>query len=337
MMRCRSFILLSLALLLAGCAARATPGLSPSGASPSSALVATIPVGTAPTFLAIAPDGRHLYAASNATLSVIDTAANREVVRLNTNSNSTSIGIAPDGSRVYIANLFSITLTVVDTATNSLTSSITMFAQRRRGGFGFMALAPDGRTLYVANRSNRVFGIVPLPGGGGRALRPSVAPADVAISSDGGTAYTVGCKAICTPGFLNFFDTATQRFGDEIAVGGNPLRIVLSPDGSRAYVANLTGPSISVVDLAGRRVAATFPVPAQPTGLAVAPDGRTLYVASQTEGQLTALDADSGATRGQLAAPRARDVSVSPDGRHVYVSTANAVLVVDAQTLRRGE
>src|SRR5262249_40595170 len=81
----------------------------------------------------------------------------------------------------------------------------------------------------------------------------------------------------------------------------------------------------------------TFRVPAQPTGLAVAPDGGTLYVASQTEGRLTALDADSGETRGQLAALRARDVTVSPDGRHVYVSTADAVLVVDAQALGRGQ
>src|SRR5262249_54672596 len=159
----------------------------------------------------------------------------------------------------------------------------------------------------------------------------------IGVGWDGGTVSSAGCKAICTPGFLNFFDAATQRFGDEIAVGGNPFRIVLSPDGSRAYVANLTGPSVSVVDLAARRVSATFRVPAQPTGLAVAPDGGTLYVASQAEGRLTALDADRGAARGQLAVPRARDVTVSPDGRHVYVSTANAVLVVDAQALRRGE
>src|SRR5262249_1227089 len=57
----------------------------PDGLSPNGALLATIPVGTAPTFLAIAPDGRRLYAASNGTLSVIDTAANSQVVRLNTN------------------------------------------------------------------------------------------------------------------------------------------------------------------------------------------------------------------------------------------------------------
>src|SRR5262249_20172724 len=99
MMRCGAFLV----LLFAGCAARAAPGVSPYGA-----LRAPLPVGTVPTFLAVAPDGRHLYAASNGALSVIDTAANSEVVRLNTNPNSTGIAMAPDGSEVYVANLFSI-------------------------------------------------------------------------------------------------------------------------------------------------------------------------------------------------------------------------------------
>ncbi len=323
---------LTLLLLVAGCGALAGPAVPP---PPPGTVLATIPVGAPPTLLAVAPDGRHLYAASNGSLSVIDTTSNSVVTRLSINANTTGIAVSPDGAQVYIANLFSITLTVLDTATNTLATPITMFIQRQRGGFGFMAVAPDGRTIYIANRDNQAFGIIPLQGSGSL-LRPTVWPAALAISADGRTVVSAGCKQICTPGFVNLFDTATQRFGAEIAVGGNPFRIVLSPDGSRAFVANLTGPSISVVDLAARRVTQTFRVPVQPTGLAIAPDGNTLYVASQTQGLLTALDAASGATRGQLAARLARDVAVSPDGRRVYVSTANAVIAVDAQALVSG-
>jgi len=328
---------LPLLLLVAGCGSLAGPAVPP---PPPGTVLATIPVGAPPTLLAMAPDGRHLYAASNGSLSVIDTASNSVVTRLSINANTTGIAVSPDGAQVYVANLFSITLTVLDTATNTLATPITMFIQRQRGGFGFMAVAPDGRTLYIANRDNQAFGIIPLQNtplqGSGSLLRPTVWPAALAISPDGRTVVTAGCKQICTPGFVNLFDTATQRFGAEIAVGGNPFRIVLSPDGSIAYVANLTGPSISVVDLAARRVTQTFRVPVQPTGLAIAPDGNTLYVASQTQGLLTALDAASGATRGQLAARLARDVAVSPDGRRVYVSTASAVIAVDARALVSG-
>ena len=36
---------------------------------------------------------------------------------------------------------------------------------------------------------------------------------------------------------------------------------------------------------------------------------------------------------GQLPVYQARDVAVSPDGRHVYVSSAEQVLVLDASQL----
>jgi len=322
-------------LCLAGCAGRVVPGPAVRPPPPGKVL-ASVPVGSPPTLLAMAPDGRHLYAASNGALSVIDTATNSEQVRLSINPNSTAVAVAPDGSKVYVASLFSIRLTVLDTATNTLGAPVTMFSQRQRGGFGFMAIAPDGRTIYIANTANRGLGIIRLDGTGSM-LRPTVFPVDVALSSDGRTLYTAGCKRICTPGFVNLYDTVARRFGDEIAVDGNPLRIVLSPDGTRAYVANRSGPTISVVDLAARLTIETIRVPAQPTGLAIAPDGGTLYVASQTEGQLTALDVASGTARGRLAAPQARDVAVSPDGQRVYVSTPSAVLVVDARALVGGE
>ncbi len=318
-----------LLLILGGCAAQTA---APTPAS-HSAVVATVPFGNGPTLLAVAPDGRHVYAASGGMLSVIDTATNREVKHISINPHSTGIAVSPDGSRVYVSNLFSIMLTVLDTATNTVVDPITMFLHRERGGFGSMVVAPDGRTIYIANRANRGFGIIPSDGGGGNLLQPSVGPVGVAITRDGRTVYTAGCRPICTPGFINMFDTATRRFGDAIAVEGNPFRIVLSPDDRLAYVANLTGPSVSVVDLVARRVTQTFRVPVQPTGLAINPTGDTLFVASQTGGQLTALDTATGATRAQLAAPRPRDVAVSPDGRYVYLSTKSTVLVLDAQAL----
>ena len=321
---------LGLALLLAGCAGMGAPGAPD---APPGTVLATIPVGAPPTLLAVNPDGRHVYAASNNSLTVIDTATTAALTTLTINPNTTGIAIAPDGRTVYVANLFSIQLTRLDTATNTLLEPLTMFTERLRGGFGFMAPAPDGRTMYIANKDNRSFGIIDLTGGPSSLLKPTVWPVAVAVAPDGRTVYSAGCKQICTPGFVSVFDVATQRFDAEIAVDGNPYRIVLAPDGATAYVANLTGPSVSFVDLAGRAVMRTVRVPVQPTGLAIAPDGATLYVASQTEGVLTVLDTASGGGRGQLRATQARDVAVTPDGRHVYLSAGEQVLVIDPAAL----
>ena len=255
------------------------------------------------------------------------------VTTLAVNPQSTGIAIAPDGGRVYVTSLFSIALRILDTATDTLLPSVTMFLQRLRGGFTRMAVAADGQTIYVANRANQAFGLVSLNGGRSSILRPTVWPVDMAITPDGKTVVSAGCKRICTPGFLQLFDTASRRFTQEIAVDGNPFRVVLSPDGSQAYVANLTGPSVSFVDLATRTVTKTVRVPVQPTGLAIAPGGATLYVASQTQGQLSVVDVASGTVTARLSVPLARDVVATPDGQRVYVSSENRVLAVEVQAL----
>ncbi|HSQ00554.1 MAG TPA: YncE family protein [Candidatus Dormibacteraeota bacterium] len=322
-------MLLLLLLLVAGCG-----GLVPSAPPvPASAVVATLQVGDAPTLLAASPDGRRVYAASNGSITIIDAASNTVLQTLKDDPNSTGIAVAPDGARAYVAHLFSINLTAIDTAKDALLPSVVMFLQRLRGGFGRLVVAPDNRTVYIANKANEAFGIIDLGGGPGSLLKPTVWPVDVAISPDGRTVYGAGCKQICVPGFVQLYDVPSKRFTGEIQVDGNPYRIVLSPNGANAYVANLSGPNVSYVDLASRDVTATVAVPPQPTGMGISPDGATLYVASQTAGTLSVLDVATAAVRAQLPAYQARDVAVSPDGRHVYVSSGDKVLVLDATQL----
>lgn len=315
--------------LLAGCA-----GFGPSAPqAPASAVVARVKVGAAPTLLAVSPDGRRVYAASNGSITILDGATNAVVKTLGNDPNATGVAVAPNGANAYVTHLFSIDLTVIDAASDALAPNVTMFLQRLRGGFGRLAVAPDNRTVYVANSANQAFGIIDLGGGPGSLLKPTVWPVDVAISPDGRTVYGAGCKQICTPGFVQVFDVPTQRFTDEIRVDGNPYRIVLSPNGANAYVANLTGPSVSYVDLGTRAATATVAVPPQPTGMGISPDGATLYVASQTAGTLSVLDVATPSVRAQLPVFQARDVAVHPDGRRVYVSSGDEVLVIDAAQL----
>jgi DNA-binding beta-propeller fold protein YncE len=324
---------LALALTEAACGMLAGPSAPPPAPG---AIVASIAVGAPPTYLAISPDGANVYAASDGLLSVIRTADNSVIATLPINPSPTGLAVSPDGAHAYVTNLFSVTLSVLDTASNTLGPAVTMFLQRVRGGFGRMAVAPDGRTIYVANTSNRAFGVLDLAGGASNVLTPTVAPVDVAITPDGKTVYYAGCKSICTPGFVQVFDTGTHIFKQAIAIDGNPYRIALSPDATRAYTANLTGPSLSVVDLASGRLTTNLPVPVQPTGLAVTRDGSLIYVASQTAGTLTVIDAASLAARASAAIAQAREVVVSPDGRRAYVSSGDRVVVVDTRALLAG-
>ena len=308
------------------------PGSGPSVA-PSAAVVATIPVGRPPALLALAPDGRHVYAASNGLLTVIDATTNAVVASVKTDVNPTGIVVSPDGSRVYVADLFSNNLTTLDTSTNALTKPVYLFVQRFRGGFGWLALSPNGSSAYIANEINNTLVAVSLPSGQGDYVMPDVRPVDVALAPDGHTLYIAGCKPVCVPGFIELYDTATQRLGAEIEVGGSPYRVAVAPNGARAYTTNFEAPSVSVIDTAARRVVATVPVAVQPTGLAVSADSSTVWVASQTGSALTAIDAATNQVRARAGIPGARDVAVALDGRKVFVSGGGTVYVVDATRL----
>jgi YVTN family beta-propeller protein len=90
-----------------------------------------------------------------------------------------------------------------------------------------------------------------------------------------------------------------------------------------------------VVDVASGTTLATLPVGVEPTGLAVSPDGTRVYVVSQAEKKLTIVDATANAVAANVGLPsQPREVVVAPDGRRLWVSTFDAVLVLDAARLQ---
>ena len=57
------------------------------------------------------------------------------------------MAVSPDGATVYVTNRSMTTrVTVIDTATNTVTTTITVGARR-----GEVAVSPDGATAYVTN------------------------------------------------------------------------------------------------------------------------------------------------------------------------------------------
>ena len=85
-----------------------------------------------------------------------------------------------------------------------------------------------------------------------------------------------------------------------LAVDSGPTDVALTADATRAYTANQTTMTVSVVDVPAWRVTATHAVPQPPGGgpnrpvrIAVSRDGERLYVGT-SEGYLHVLDAASG-------------------------------------------
>lgn len=66
--------------------------------------------------------------------------------------------------------------------------------------------------------------------------------------------------------------------------------LVLSPDGRRAYTANVSSGSVSVLDLVDRRLIAVIDVAQSVQRLSLSPDGRRLYTHDQLSPQVLAID-----------------------------------------------
>ncbi|MEV0947553.1 beta-propeller fold lactonase family protein [Rhodococcus sp. NPDC049939] len=63
----------------------------------------------------------------------------------------------------------------------------------------------------------------------------------------------------------------------------------ISPDGSRAYIANWGSDSVSVIDTATNTVTETVPVGETPLEVAITPDGDHAYITNEVIGTVTVV------------------------------------------------
>lgn len=97
--------------------------------------------------------------------------------------------------------------------------------------------------------------------------------------------------------------------------------VAVSPDGGRAYVANMGSGSVGVFDLKALTKLRDLPAGKQPEGLALSPDGRRLWVADRGGDTLRVFDTASFAEVAQLPTGKTPiRVAISPDGKTAVTS-----------------
>src|SRR5215472_14476590 len=144
---------------------------------------------------------------------------------------------------------FSNNVTVIDTTTNKVVTTIDVGLAPAG-----VAVTPDGRKVYVANRA--VSGTVSVIDAATNTVSATIAvgsnPVGVAIKPDGSKVY-VGNKGRHST--LSVIDTATNAVSGTITVGRHPVGVAVTPDGSKVYVANKGNGTVSVIDTTNRVVA----------------------------------------------------------------------------------
>ena len=103
--------------------------------------------------------------ASSGTVSVIDCASRRVVREINVQLHPCEMALSPDGSRLYVANANSDTVSVIDTRSDTVTDTLSVKPMAELPfGCAPKALAgsSDGGTLYVCNGGNNAVAVIDL-------------------------------------------------------------------------------------------------------------------------------------------------------------------------------
>jgi YVTN family beta-propeller protein len=268
----------------------------------------------------------------------------------------------PPPARLYLMGFENALSTVATIKTQSNEVIGEPFSLRNVGVGGEQAIAisPDGTRAYVANRANGNVSVIDtatnaeLPASP-IALRASN-PNDIAISPDGTRVYL----ASEDEAGVSVIDTATNA---EIA--GSPIAlpalagfalpeasaIAITPDGRRAYVADLRSDLLYMIDTQTNAVigqpidlAPGSDLSLDPTAIAIGPDGKRAYVTSFDQNEVIVVDTQTNAPIGQPISAGIfdpNDIAISPDGTRAYVVNqgaadprANTLAVIDTQTNR---
>lgn len=209
------------------------------------------------------------------------------------------------GPFAYITNQSSNTVSVVDTATDTLTATIPVGTRPRR-----LAINAFATELYVSNLNSNTVSVIntddssPLKNTVVATIPVGNGPAGVVYSVDGTKVYVVNS----TDSTVSVIDTVQRQVIGTITVGPQvssgffaPHGIAIQPSGQKVFVVNGAGNSISVIDTATNTSSIPISV-SSPTGAALSLDGSKLYVVNQVPSQSVQISIFDTATYAQIGA-----------------------------------
>jgi YVTN family beta-propeller protein len=197
-----------------------------------------------------------------------------------------------------------------------------------------IAISPDGRQAAVVAYGGRSIDIFDIAARTRRQqidLSPNEGPHGIAWLPDG--------RILVTTERSQSLAIVDMRAGGTVSAISTGQRgshmVAVTPDGRRAFTANIPDGTVSVLDLAARHKIRDIQVGGNPEGIALTPDGRTLWVGDLQGARVQAFDADSYEKLAELPTGRAPiRVLASPDGRWIVTSNfaTGTLTVIDART-----
>ena len=258
------------------------------------------------------------------TVSVIDPTTMKVIDKFNVGTTPHHVTPSWDLTKLYVNNTASDSLTVIDPKTGKPTGTIPITDPYN------LYFTPDGtKAIVVAERFQRLdfydantwsfLKSVSIPW-------PGVDHAD--FTADG--RYFMASTEFS--GEVVKVDTQTMSFVSKADVGGLPIDVKLSPDGTVLYVANQSRNGVSIVDVDSMTEVGFLPTGVGAHGLNISRDTATMYVSNRMEGTISIIDLATRTVRTTWKVGGSPDmIQVSADGSQLWVSNRfqGSVSIVD--------
>ena len=217
-----------------------------------------------PEQVAVSPDGRRLYVASEDTgrLIVMDAETGAIVASLAVGGEPEGVAVSPDGRIAYATSEEDHAVAVIDTSAPAVRARIPVGLRPRNAVFssdGSRAFVPgenDASIAAIDVAADRVVARATLTG-------ESARPMGVALSPDDSVLFVTTGRGRR----LVRLDAASLAVTGSVEVGDRPWGVTLSQDGRFAYTANGPSNDVTVIDAAAMRVVARVRVGERPWGV----------------------------------------------------------------------
>src|SRR2546427_66527 len=186
---------------------------------------------------------------------------------------------------VYVANLFSDTVSVIDDSTNTVAAT----ANVGLAPYG-VAFDPLNNDIYVANAASSDVSVINVS-----------TNMVVAMVNLKGRPYDVAFDSFNNEIYVTQFDSnavwvisgATNNVVATVTVGSEPDGVVFDPSNNDVYVANVGSDSVSVINGATNSVVATVTVGRDPVGIAFDPSNNDVYVTNSRSNTTSVISGSS--------------------------------------------
>ena len=198
-------------------------------------------VGIGATSVGVNPNTNMIYVTTDSnTVSVVKTSGNSysNIANVRVGDSPWGVGVNPITNKIYVANLFSNTVSVIDGATNSVTSTIPV------GTNPFaVAVNPNTNKIYVTltysvavidGATNNVTNTIPVGSN----------PEDIAVNPNTNKIYVANYLS----NTVSVIDGATNSVVSTVVDNGRPYAIGINPNTGKIYVANQGSRSVTVIE-----------------------------------------------------------------------------------------